>query len=109
MFLLSGRFWDAYRADPRVIEPHINELQALVEGIHSHPRIVLVGTEPLFALEALAHMRTFHFLPRDAYHLATMHHYGIESLVTLDADFLAAPDIRIYTCVPSILGHTTQS
>jgi len=104
----SGRFWDAYHADPRVTEPYINELQELVEGIYTHPRIRLVGTEPLLALESLAYMRTFHFLSRDAYHLATMRHYGIESIVTLDADFLAVPDLHIYTCVRSILRQATQ-
>jgi len=56
-----------------------------------------------FALESLAYMRSFHFLPRDAYHLTTMRHHGIDHLVTLDADFLAVPDLHIYTCVPSIL------
>jgi predicted nucleic acid-binding protein len=76
-------FWNVYNANPGVIEPYISELQELVEEIYTHPRIRLVGTEPLFALDALVYMRTFHFLPRDAYHLATMHHYGIDSIVTL--------------------------
>jgi predicted nucleic acid-binding protein len=102
------RFWNVYNANPGVIEPYISELQELVEGIYTHPRIRLVGTEPLFALDALAYMRTFHFLPRDAYHLATMRHYGIDSIVTLDADFLAVPDIHIYTCNPSILHQASQ-
>jgi predicted nucleic acid-binding protein len=48
-------------------------------------------------------MRAFHFLPRDAYHLATMRHHGIDSLVTLDADFVVVPDIEIFTCNPTIL------
>ncbi|HHE70989.1 MAG TPA: PIN domain-containing protein [Chloroflexi bacterium] len=98
-----ARFWDVYNADPSVIEHYVDELQDLTEGIYTHPRIRLVGTEPSFALEALAHMRAFHFLPRDAYHLATMFHYGIDSIITLDADFLAVPEINIYTCVPAIL------
>lgn len=96
-------FWEAYNADPSVIEPYMDTLQELIEEIYTHPRIRLVGTEPLSALESLAHMRTFHFLPRDAYHLATMRHYGIGHLVTLDADFVIVPDLHIYTCVPSIL------
>lgn len=101
-------FWDAYNADPGVIEPYMDELQELVEEIYTHPRIRLVGTEPPFALESLVHMRAFHFLPRDAFHLATMRHYGIDRLVTLDADFLAVPDLHIYICVPSILHRASQ-
>jgi predicted nucleic acid-binding protein len=105
----SERFWDIYNTDPSIIEPYMNELQELVEGIYTHPRIRLVGTEPPFALESLAHMRAFHFLPRDAYHLASMRHYGIDSIVTLDSDFLIVPDIHIYTCAPSILTGNRKS
>ncbi|MBM3242031.1 PIN domain-containing protein [Candidatus Poribacteria bacterium] len=76
---------------------------------YTHPRIRLVGTEAIFALDALIYMRAFHFLPRDAYHLATMRHYGIDSIVTLDADFLTVPDLHIYTCNPSILHQTSHS
>lgn len=103
----SLKFWNAYNTDPSVIQPHMDDLRELVEGIYTHPRIRLVEPEPLFALESLAYMRTFHFLPRDAYHLATMRHYGIDSVVTLDADFLIVPDLHIYTCVPSILQQAS--
>jgi predicted nucleic acid-binding protein len=48
------------------------------------------------------------FLPRDAYHLATMRHYGLDSIVTLDADFLPIPDIRIFTCAPAILRQAVK-
>jgi predicted nucleic acid-binding protein len=102
------RFWPVYNANPSVIEPYITDLEELVEGIYTHPRIRLVGTEPLFALESLIHMRQFHFLPRDAYHLATMRHYGVDSIVTLDADFLVVPELHIYTCVPSILRQASR-
>jgi len=100
-----NKFWDIYNANPSVIRTYMAGLQELVEGIYTHPRIKLVGTEPFFALEALAYMRNYYFLPRDAYHLATMRHYGVGSIVTLDADFLAVPDITIYTCAPSILAQ----
>lgn len=99
------KFWNVYNADPGVIERYMDELQDLTEEIYTHPRIRLVGTESSFALEALAHMRAFHFLPRDAYHLATMFHYGIDSIVTLDADFLAVSEINVYTCAPAILAQ----
>jgi hypothetical protein len=50
----------------------------------------------------------FHFLPRDAYHLAIMRHYGLDSIVTQDADFLPVPDIQICTCAPAILQQTLK-
>lgn len=98
-----AKFWDVYNADPGVIEQYIDDLQGLTEEIGTHPQIKLIGTEPFFAFESLSHMRAFHFLPRDAYHLATMRHHGIDSLVTLDADFVVVPGIEIFTCDPAIL------
>lgn len=98
-----SRFWDAYNRDPSIIETYIDQLQSVTEGIATHPQIRLVGTDPFFAFESLAHMRAFHFLPRDAYHLATMRHHGIKGLVTMDADFVVVPDIEIFTCNPVIL------
>jgi len=53
----------------------------------------------------LEFMERYHLLPRDAYHLAIMNHYGIPHIVTMDADFLVVPDLVIYTCVPSILAQ----
>lgn len=96
-------FWNAYNADHSIIEPYIGALQKLVEGMYAHPRIRLVGTEPRFAVESLEYMQTFHVLPRDAYHLATMRHFGIKHLVTLDTDFLTIPELHLYTCSPAIL------
>ena len=98
-----AQFWDVYNADPSVVERYIEDLQKVTEEIGTHPRIKLIETEPVFAFESLSYMRTFHFLPRDAYHLATMRHHGIDCLVTMDADFVAVPDIELFTCNPAIL------
>lgn len=97
------RFWTVYNQNPSVIELYMDELQELTEEIYTHPRTQVVGTEPGFMLETIEHMRDYHFLPRDAYHLATMRHYGVRSIVTTDSDFLPVPDLDIYTCVPAIL------
>lgn len=97
------RFWTVYNDNPGVIESYMDELQELTEEIYTHPRIWVIGTEPGFTLEAIQHMREYHFLPRDAYHLATMRHHGIRSIVTMDSDFLSVSELDIYTCVPAIL------
>lgn len=96
-------FWTVYNNNPGVIEVYMDELQDLTEEIYTHPRVQVVGTEPGFTLEAIEHMRDYHFLPRDAYHLATMRHHGIRSIVTTDSDFLPVSDLDIYSCVPAIL------
>ena len=98
-----ARFWDVYNANTSVIECYIDDLQELTEAIDAHPRIRLIGTEPIFAFESLSYMRKWCFLPRDAYHLAAMRYHDLDSIVTLDDDFVAIPDIEIFTCNPSIL------
>jgi predicted nucleic acid-binding protein len=97
------RFWPVYNDNPGVIEPYMDELQQLAEEIYTHPRVQVVGTEPGSTIEAIGYMRNYHFLPRDAYHLATMRHHGVRSIVTMDPDFLSVPNLDIYTCVPAIL------
>jgi len=101
-----ARFWDVYNAHPEVVAEYIDDLEKVTEQIGTHPRIELTGTEPLAAFESLSHMRAYHFLPRDAYHLATMQYHRIDSLVTMDADFLVVPGIEIFTCNPSILEQS---
>lgn len=105
----AAKFWDVYNADPGAIEQYVDDLQQLTEEIGTHRQIELIGTEPFFAFESLSHMRAFHFLPRDAYHLATMRHYGIDSLVTLDTDFVVVPGIEIFTCDPTILQQSQST
>ncbi len=56
-------FWNAYNADSSVIVPYLSDLRSLVEQIYTHPRIHLVGVEPLFTIESLRFMEDFHFLP----------------------------------------------
>jgi len=101
-----ARFWDVYNAQPEVVEQYIDDLERVTQQIGTHPKVELIGTEPLSAFESLSHMRAFHFLPRDAYHLATMRCHGIVSLVTMDADFLVVPGIELFTCSPSILEQS---
>ena len=64
-----------------------------------------MGTEPEFVHVALDYMRNYSLLPRDALHLTTMAHYGVDSIVTTDDDFLSVDGLRIYTCNPRILSQ----
>lgn len=98
-----ARFWDVYNEDPSVVEQYVDDLKKVTEEIGTHPQIKLIGTDATSAFESLAYMRAFHFLPRDAYHLATMRHHGVQSLVTLDADFIVVSDIEIFTCNTTML------
>lgn len=100
-----ARFWDVYNDDPSVIEQYVDDLKRLTEEIGTHPQIQLIGTEPFFAFESLTHMRAFHFLPRDAYHLTAMNFHNVGGIVTTDSDFFAAPGIGIFTCNPALLQY----
>jgi predicted nucleic acid-binding protein len=98
-----AKFWDVYNAIPEVIEQYADDLERVTDQIGTHPQVELIGTEPLSAFESLSFMRAFHFLPRDAYHLATMRYHRIDSLVTMDADFVIVPEIELFTCNPTLL------
>jgi predicted nucleic acid-binding protein len=97
-------FWDVYRENAYVIQPHLAELRALVDRLYSDPHIQVVGTEPGFMPRAMDDMEDYALLPRDALHLATMSHHGVDSMVTTDADFLPVDRLHIYTCNPTILS-----
>ena len=99
-------FWDVYRENPHVIQPHLPELRALVDRLYSGARIQVAGTEPGFVPRALNDMEDYALLPRDALHLATMSRYDVDHMVTIDADFLSVDGLRIYTCNPKILSQT---
>lgn len=98
-------FWDLYRGNPQVIRPHLGELRALVDRLTTDPRIRIVGTEPEAIPIAMNYMEDYSLLPRDALHLTSMARYGIEGIVTMDADFLLVDGLRIYTCNPGILSQ----
>jgi predicted nucleic acid-binding protein len=101
-----AKFWDVYNTNPVVLEHYVDDLERVTSQIGTHPKVELIGTEPSSAFEALSFMRAFHLLPRDAYHLATMRYHRIDSLVTMDADFLVVPGIELFTCNPTILGQS---
>lgn len=98
-------FWDVYRENPQAIQPYLGELRVLVDRLSNDSRIQVVGTAPESMSVALDYMGIYSLLPRDALHLATMAHYGVDSLVTTDADFLPVDELRIYTCNPRILSQ----
>ena len=100
-----AKFWDVYNANPEVVAQYVDDLERLTELIGTHPKVEMVGTEPLSAFESLSFMRAYYLLPRDAYHLATMRYHRIESLVTMDADFVVVPEIELFTCNPTILDQ----
>ena len=54
---------------------------------------------------ALQYMEDYSLLPRDALHLSTMIPYNIDDIVITDDDFVAIPDLRLYTCNPKILAQ----
>ncbi len=97
-------FWDIYHENPQVTQPYLGELRAVVERLSNDWRIRIVGTVPESMLTALDYMEIYPLLPRDALHVATMAHYGVNSLVTTDDDFLPVDELRIYTCNPRILS-----
>lgn len=98
-------FWDLYRESPQVIQPHLGELRALVDRLSIDPFIQIVGMAPEFVQVALDYMGNYSLLPRDALRLTTMAHYGVDSIVTTDDDFLSVDGLRIYTCNPRILSQ----
>jgi len=98
-------FWDVYRENPQIIQPYLGELRALVDHLSSASRIQIVGTDPEFMSLALDYMENYSLLPRDALHLIIMDRYGVDSMVTTDADFLPIDGLRIYTCNPKILSR----
>jgi len=98
-------FWKMYQQNPAVIAPYLSKLRALAKGLQIHPNVRILPVLTSFALPALEFMERYHLLPRDAYHLAIMNHYGIPHIVTMDGDFLVVPDLVIYTCVPNILAQ----
>lgn len=98
-------FWDVYHENPQVIQPYLGELRALVDRLSIDPRIQVVGTAPESMSVALDYMGSYSLLPRDALHLTTMAHYGVDNIVTTDDDFLPVEGLRIYTCNPRILSQ----
>ena len=98
-------FWQAYRANPQVIQPHLGELRVLVDRLAIDPRIRLVGTESEGLPTMLDYMDSYGILPRDALHLTTMDRCGADAIVTTDDDFLPVDGLRIFTCNPRILSQ----
>jgi predicted nucleic acid-binding protein len=97
------KFWRIYNADHAAIVPYLDELQALAEELYTHPQVRVVAADPALVTDAVENMRCYHLLPRDAFHLAIMRHHDIINLATMDADFLAVPDLILHTCVPTLL------
>lgn len=102
-------FWRTYQANPAIIVPYLDVLDELTEEWLTHPRLRVVAAEPTLSLDVLANMRRYRLLPRDSFHLAMMRQHGVGTLVTLDADFLAVPDLTVFTCVPSMLKQAAES
>lgn len=98
-------FWDVYRDNPQVIQPHLGELRALVDRLAVDPRIRLVGTEPGGLYAAMDYMTMHALLPCDALHLATMENCGANAIVTTDDDFLRVDGLHIFTCNPHLLSQ----
>lgn len=98
-------FWDIYHENPRAIQPYLAELRRLVGRLLADPRIQIVGLEPAAMLPAVDYMERYALLPRDALHLVTMDHHGIDAIVTMDGDFLPVDGLRIFTCNPRLLAQ----
>lgn len=98
-------FWDVYRGNPQVIQPHLGGLWALVDRLSSDSRVKIVGTGSQAVSFALDYMDDYSLLPRDALHLTIMARCGVDSIVTTDYDFVPVDEVYIYTCNPRILSH----
>ena len=101
-------FWKVYHENPQAIQPYLGEIRALIDRFSNNPRIQLVGTEPESMLAALRYMENYFLLPRDALHLSTMAHYGIDDIVTTDSDFFPVDNLRLYTCNPKVLSRIRE-
>lgn len=67
---LRVSFWRAYRADPAIIVPYLDELESLTEELFTHPRIQVVTAEPILSFDALFNTRRYHYHPHlRAFHL----------------------------------------
>jgi predicted nucleic acid-binding protein len=95
-------FWQVFNKDKEVIKGYIPDLERLTTNVYRQPYVEIIGIEPEWSFSVLENMSSYCFLPRDAYHLQAMYANRIENLVTLDEDFVAVPNINIYTCNPSI-------
>ncbi len=95
-------FWRIVNDNPRVILNYIERLEKITDDIYANSRVRVVSVGTHTPRLALNNMRDFFLLPRDALHLATMRQYKLTHLVTTDADFLAVPDISLYTCNPAL-------
>jgi len=98
-------FWDIYRENSQVIQPHLEEMRQLVQRLLADPRIQVVGLEPGSMLLALDYMERYSLLPRDALHLVAMDYHGVDCIVTTDGDFLPVDGLRIFTCNPRLLAR----
>ncbi|MFQ6061841.1 MAG: type II toxin-antitoxin system VapC family toxin [Methanosarcinales archaeon] len=97
------KFWEVYNSDNNVINLYLESLEKLTHKIYDCSLVKVVGTNNSWIFDALKNMKQFYFLPRDAFHIVTMQKYNIKSIVTTDEHFLCVPDIKIYTCKPSML------
>lgn len=95
-------FWRVVNDDPSVIVNYIDRLENITNDIYANSQVRVVSVGSRMPLTALTHMRQFHFLPRDAMHLATMRQYELTHIVTTDADFLPVTGITLHTCNPAL-------
>ena len=95
-------FWKVYNKNPKVILNYIPQLEEIEKRLRRLPFVRIVSTRATWSRYVLSVMKQYAFLPRDAYHAAAMHHLKVNNIVTLDDDFLAIPEIKIYTCRQAI-------
>ena len=101
-------FWQAYNDNPKVILQYLPLLEELYNRLVTQPHITIIGTEASYTTDVLSKMKTYYFLPRDAYHLTIMDFYKIRCMATTDKHFSKVSDIEIYTCNPTILQQSKR-
>ena len=97
-------FWRVINANPAIVSDYVDCLEQITNDIYDNPRIRVVSVDTRYPRQALKYMREFHFLPRDALHLAAMRQHKLKHIVTTDADFVSVTDISIFTCSPTLLS-----
>jgi len=70
------------------------EIRSVIEDIYSIRNLGVISVSSLIPLRALNFMEGYGLKPRDAFHAAIMEEFGVNEIVTDDADFDSIPNIK---------------
>jgi predicted nucleic acid-binding protein len=95
-------FWQVYHRNPQTILNYLPQIEELQNKLMIQAHISLLGIHSSFSPSALTNMKSYSFLPRDAFHLAVMDSHNIRAIVTTDSHFQKVSHLKIYTCNPTM-------